>query len=139
MTLAVRNVFVDCDNDQQAQRVAAFWSAALGVGTTREDGFLHVGMSQTTGTNAAVFTSSFRAAWPGSPRLQLLFEAADGTLSEEVDRLIELGATLIDDRRISGHHGAGWVILADPMGNPFRVQSNPHEVAALEALLSEGS
>jgi predicted enzyme related to lactoylglutathione lyase len=33
----------------------------------------------------------------------------------ELDRLLALGATVVDDRRIDDH----WVALADPEGNEF--------------------
>ncbi len=38
----------------------------------------------------------------------------------EVDRLIDLGATLVDDRRRLTP--GGWVVLADPEGNEFCVE-----------------
>jgi hypothetical protein len=45
----------------------------------------------------------------------------DGTMDEEVDRLLALGATMHQDLR--GHHGpgTGWATLADPEGNEFCV------------------
>jgi hypothetical protein len=36
-----------------------------------------------------------------------------------VQRLVPLGAAVVDDRRTSA--GAGWVVLADPEGNEFCV------------------
>ena len=38
----------------------------------------------------------------------------------EVDRLLELGATVVDDRR--DLTPGGWVVLADPEGNEFCVE-----------------
>jgi Glyoxalase-like domain len=37
--------------------------------------------------------------------------------NEEVERLLGIGATLVEDHRKAD--GAGWVTLADPEGNEF--------------------
>jgi hypothetical protein len=42
-----------------------------------------------------------------------------GHRDAEVQRLIGLGATLVDDRRRPD--GLGWAVLADPEGNEFCV------------------
>jgi predicted enzyme related to lactoylglutathione lyase len=44
---------------------------------------------------------------PGQPR------------DREVDRLLGIGATMVDDRRQPD--GRGWAVLADPEGNEFCV------------------
>ena len=44
------------------------------------------------------------------------------TRDEEVDRVLELGASLVADRRNAD--GSGWVVLADPEGNEFCVLSS---------------
>jgi hypothetical protein len=44
---------------------------------------------------------------------------------EEVDRLLAVGASLVDDRR--GENGRGWVVLADPEGNEFCVEASQSE------------
>ncbi len=46
----------------------------------------------------------------------------------ELDRLLALGATEVDDRRTSD--GLGWVVLADPEGNEFCILRSLAEVAA---------
>ncbi len=52
---------------------------------------------------------------------------------EEVDRLVGLGARVVDDRRRPG--GAGWVVLADPEGNEFCIERGDVERApAVEQL-----
>lgn len=45
--------------------------------------------------------------------------AADSTRDEEVERILDLGATPVADRRNSD--GSGWMTLADPAGNHFCV------------------
>jgi hypothetical protein len=44
----------------------------------------------------------------------------DRRRDEEVDRLLDLGARVVDDQRRPD--GAGWVVLADPEGNEFCVE-----------------
>ena len=48
---------------------------------------------------------------------------------DEVERLVGLGAAVIDDRRKPD--GWGWVVLADPEGNEFCVELNEEERASL--------
>ncbi len=43
----------------------------------------------------------------------------DSSREEEVDRILALGATLVDDRRDGPDKG--WAVLADPEGNEFCV------------------
>jgi catechol 2,3-dioxygenase-like lactoylglutathione lyase family enzyme len=58
-------------------------------------------------------------------RLHLDVVPTDGTRDEEVERLLALGATLVDDRR--NDDGTGWVVLADPEGNEFCVERSAAE------------
>jgi hypothetical protein len=50
-------------------------------------------------------------------RLHLDLRPAEGSRDAELARLLELGATEVDDRRLPD--GRGWVVLADPEGNEF--------------------
>ncbi len=50
-------------------------------------------------------------------RVHLDLDPVEGTRDEELARLLELGATVVDDRRRPD--GTGWVVLADPEGNEF--------------------
>jgi predicted enzyme related to lactoylglutathione lyase len=52
----------------------------------------------------------------------------DGPRDAEVERLLGLGATLVDDRR--NPDGTGWAVLADPEGNEFCVLRSAAERAA---------
>ena len=49
-------------------------------------------------------------------RLHICLRPTDRTRDEEVDRLLGLGATLVDDLRKPDR---GWAVLADPEGNEF--------------------
>lgn len=50
-------------------------------------------------------------------RVHLCLVSAEGGRDAEVARLLELGATVHDDRRTP--NGKGWVVLQDPEGNEF--------------------
>ena len=52
-------------------------------------------------------------------RMHVCLEPTDRTREEEVDRLLGLGATMVDDRRTAPDRG--WAVLADPEGNEFCV------------------
>ena len=43
----------------------------------------------------------------------------EGTRDEELDRLLDLGATVVEDHRGKYGPGTAWVVLADPEGNEF--------------------
>ena len=64
-------------------------------------------------------------------RIHLDLRPTDHSREEEVDRLLGLGATLVDDRRRPD--GLGWAVLADPEGNEFCILRSDAEVAAAEA------
>lgn len=51
-------------------------------------------------------------------RMHLCVRPVDRTRDEEVERLLGLGATLVDDLRDGDQ---GWAVLADPEGNEFCV------------------
>jgi hypothetical protein len=61
-------------------------------------------------------------------RLHLDLVPAAGTRDEELQRLLELGAREVDDRRRPD--GSGWVVLADPEGNEFCILRSDAERAA---------
>ena len=52
-------------------------------------------------------------------RMHLCLRPTDRSREEEVDRLLGLGATMVDDRRTAPDRG--WAVLADPEGNEFCV------------------
>jgi catechol 2,3-dioxygenase-like lactoylglutathione lyase family enzyme len=60
-------------------------------------------------------------------RLHLDLRPADGTRDQEVERLVGIGAAVVDDRR--EENGTGWVVLADPEGNEFCVLRSDAERA----------
>ncbi|MFD3544517.1 VOC family protein [Streptomyces sp. NPDC058655] len=59
-------------------------------------------------------------------RVHLDIQPAVGTRDETVERLIGLGAKLVDDRR--AQDGVmGWVVLADPEGNELCIERSAAE------------
>jgi hypothetical protein len=58
-------------------------------------------------------------------RVHLDLMPAAGTRDEELERLLKLGARLVNDRRKPD--GTGWVVLADPEGNEFCILRNDAE------------
>ena len=61
-------------------------------------------------------------------RVHLDLVPLDRRRDEEVDRLLGLGARVVDDQRRPD--GAGWVVLADPEGNEFCVERSDVERTA---------
>ena len=57
--------------------------------------------------------------------------AAERRLTEELVRLLALGATEVADLRGTHGPGTGWVVLADPEGNEFCILRNDEERAAV--------
>ena len=64
-------------------------------------------------------------------RIHLDLVPLDRTRDDEVDRLMQLGASAIDDQRRAD--GSGWVVLADPEGNAFCVLRSDAERSAQTA------
>lgn len=52
----------------------------------------------------------------------------DGTREQELERLLDLGAREVADRRRPD--GSGWIVLADPEGNEFCILRSAAERAA---------
>lgn len=61
-------------------------------------------------------------------RAHLDLEPSDRTREAEVERVMALGAVLVDDQRRPD--GTGWVVLTDPEGNEFCVLRSAAERAA---------
>lgn len=63
-----------------------------------------------------------------APRMHLDLSPVGTTRDAEVERLMELGATVVADRR--RENGSGYVSMSDVDGNEFCVQRSAEEVAA---------
>ncbi|MEU9085088.1 VOC family protein [Streptomyces sp. NPDC048357] len=109
-------------------RVAEFWSAVTGFPIHPDD----------VEGDDEILLEPGRPGVPGllfirvpdaksvKNRVHLDIEPPTGTRDETVERLIGLGAKLVDDRR--DEDGVmGWVVLADPEGNELCIERSAVE------------
>ncbi|MGW3243856.1 VOC family protein [Streptomyces sp. NPDC001070] len=124
MTSAIHHVTIDCAD---AYRLGSFWALVL-------DRPLHdddkpgdpEALIEIDGGPGLLFVT---VPDPKSVknRVHLDVQPQDRTRDEEVERLLLLGATQVDDQRRPD--GSGWVVLADPEGNEFCVERSAAERA----------
>jgi predicted enzyme related to lactoylglutathione lyase len=121
MSCGVLNVTFDSTNPGA---LAEFWSAATGhpvhESTRPGNPFWAVGPAEAHGLSL-VFVP-VQEPKRGKNRVHVDILPRDGSQAEEIDRLLGLGATMIDDRRRL--EGGGWAVLADPEGNEFCVEGD---------------
>src|SRR5690606_5253017 len=126
MTSAVYNVAVDCAAPYE---LARFWSALTGqpVDDDARSGDEAVVVSMPNGFNLHFE----RVPEPKTSKNRIhLCLRPDTRRDVEVERVLELGGTVVHDRREPG--GAGWVVFADPEGNEFCVLRSAAEREAME-------
>jgi hypothetical protein len=115
MTSIIENTSVDCANPYQ---LALFWSQVLGrpVDPEHDPDDEEVGI-ELDGERWLLF---LRVPEPKTVknRLHLCLQPQQPR-DREVDRLLDIGATMYDDRRTPD--GKGWAVLRDPEGNEFCV------------------
>lgn len=126
MTSQIENISFDCADPYA---LSGFWSAVLGYSRQPDDfpGDPEAVLRPSDGSGPAVFFQHVPEAKVVKNRLHLCLRPADGTRDEEVERLLGIGATEVDDRRKPD--GSGWVVLADPEGNEFCVLRSAAERA----------
>ncbi len=115
MASVLTEIVVDCaDTD----RVATFWSAALGWEPQRKEGFVWMSASgdPTRGDLMLVFVPVPEPKTVKN-RVHIDVNPRGCDQAEEVERLIGLGARRID----IGQGEVPWVVLADPEGNELCV------------------
>lgn len=62
-------------------------------------------------------------------RIHFDLRPSDGNREQEVERVLGLGATQLEDLRGHFGPGTGWVVFADPEGNEFCVLRSEAELA----------
>jgi hypothetical protein len=124
MTSLVRHVTVD---SLDAYRLASFWSEVLGQPVHEDD---HPGDPEALIEGAGLLFVTVPEAKAVKNRVHFDLQPQDRSRDEEVERLLALGATLVDDRR--NEDGTGWVVLADLEGNEFCVERSAAERARTE-------
>ncbi|EHK88275.1 glyoxalase/bleomycin resistance protein/dioxygenase [Saccharomonospora azurea SZMC 14600] len=120
MGSSIENIVVDCAD---AYELGRWWSRVLNVPLSAED---QPGDPETLielGDRNILF---IQVPEPKTVKNRLHFcLRPDVPRDEEVQRLLGIGATLVDDRRRPD--GTGWAVLADPEGNEFCVLRGAHD------------
>ncbi|MFE4384299.1 VOC family protein [Streptomyces cyaneofuscatus] len=125
MTSHVRHITVGCAD---AHALGSFWSQVLGA-PLADDDFPGDPEALLETPGAAILFVQGPDAKTVRNRVHLDIQPQDRTRDEEVERLLALGATLLEDHRKP--NGRGWATLADPEGNEFCVELSAAERAAL--------
>jgi predicted enzyme related to lactoylglutathione lyase len=115
VTSLVQNIAFDCAAPYE---LASFWSEVTGEPIDDHDG-PHGDYATVLMANGTTLYFA-RVPEPKAVKNRVhLCLRPDGRRDVEVDRLLELGAEMVQDRRRRG--GSGWAVLADPEGNEFCV------------------
>jgi predicted enzyme related to lactoylglutathione lyase len=111
----------------QPRLVADFWCAVLGWSVTEEDDS-GVSIGPPDGSGPTIDVLVVPEAKTVKNRLHFDLRADGTTQSEELERLLALGARRVD---VGQGPDVSWVVLADPEGNEFCLLSHPVQVAAV--------
>ncbi|WP_405112176.1 VOC family protein [Micromonospora sp. NBC_01405] len=125
MSARIRNISFDC-HDTYA--LAGFWAEVFGSGRQPDDFPGDPEAMVLTPDGSTVLFLQVPEDKTVKNRVHLCLEPADRPRDAEVERLVDLGATQVDDRRRPD--GTGWVVLADPEGNEFCVLRSAAERTA---------
>ncbi len=127
MTVTVTHITIDCEDPFS---LARFWGEATGYLEDRDEpnepDADEAYLASPHGPQVLLF-QRVPEGKAGKNRLHLDVAPTDRTRDEELDRLLELGATILQDRREDD--GTGWVVLADPEGNEFCLERSEAERA----------
>ena len=130
MTSFVSHTTVDCHD---AYALSEWWKALLGYvdveGDPNEPGHEECMIVDPETGHSILF---IEVPDPDLPAKRIHFDLRprEGTRDEEVERVLALGATQVDDQRGTYGPGTGWVVLADPEGNLFCILRSQAEVDA---------
>jgi predicted enzyme related to lactoylglutathione lyase len=127
MASSLRNITVDCTD---ALALARFWAQALGWNVYHDDDpeVLVAPEFPPTRTGPTMLFIPVPEPRTVKNRMHVDLQPSDLTREEEVERLVGLGATVVEDHR--SDDGTGWVWLADPEGNDFCVERGAAQRAA---------
>ncbi|MFJ3583876.1 VOC family protein [Streptomyces sp. NPDC090127] len=123
MASLVRHVTIDSSDPYT---LATFWAAVLDTKVSDDDRPGDPEALVETAGSGLLFVTVPEAKSVKN-RVHLDLQPQDRSRDEEVERLLALGATLVDDRRNAD--GTGWAMMADPEGNEFCVERSAAERA----------
>ena len=130
MTSFVAHTTVDC---HRAYELSEWWKQLLGYvdvdGDPNEPGHEECMILDPDTGHSILFIEVPDAELPAK-RIHFDLRPHEGTRDEEVERVLALGATQVDDQRGTYGPGTGWVVLADPEGNLFCILRSQAEVDA---------
>jgi catechol 2,3-dioxygenase-like lactoylglutathione lyase family enzyme len=124
MASSLRNITVDCTD---APALARFWAEVLGWNVYSDDDpevLVAPAFPPPAGAATLLFIPVPEPRTVKN-RVHLDVQPSDRTRDEEVERLLGLGATVVEDHRTAD--GLGWVWMADPAGNDFCVERSAEE------------
>jgi catechol 2,3-dioxygenase-like lactoylglutathione lyase family enzyme len=125
MTCFVSHTTIDCTD---AYELSTWWKGVLGYRDVPDDpnepGHEEC-MILDPETGHRLLFIEVPDPTPGKNKLHLDVRPREGTLQDEVDRLLAHGARVLADHRGIYGPGSGWVTLLDPEGNAFCVLRGP--------------
>jgi hypothetical protein len=128
-----RNITVDC---RDALSLGRFWAAVLGWHVYYDDSPpVLVAPSYPPPVGPTMLFIPVPEPRTTKNRMHVDLVPTDRTRDQEVARLLDLGATMVEDHRHETGPGLGWVWLADPEGNDFCVELSAAERSATTAKL----
>ncbi|MDF9715188.1 VOC family protein [Nocardioides sp. ChNu-153] len=119
MSLHIVNICVDCADPRA---LAAWWGRVLELPVFDDDADgddEETGMTLPDGRDLLFLRVPEPKTVKNRLHLCLAPSGEDDRRDAEVERLLGMGATLVDDLR--AEDGTGWAVLADPEGNEFCV------------------
>ncbi len=112
MTSRLATIAIDA---QDIRRIAAFWCEVLGWKIIEEDAG-GISIAAQDGSGLSIDVLHVPESKGIKNRLHFDLRAEDATTSQELDRLLALGASRTD---VGQGPDVTWVVLADPEGNEF--------------------
>jgi hypothetical protein len=132
MTSFVSHTSIDCGN---AYDLSEWWKQVLGYvdieGDPNLPGHEECMIRDPESGHQVLFIEVPEPKTEKKNRIHLDLRPRDLTQSEEVERLLGIGATEVWDMRGKYGPGTGWVTLADPEGNEFCILRSPKELEAM--------
>jgi catechol 2,3-dioxygenase-like lactoylglutathione lyase family enzyme len=130
MASFISHTTIDCHN---AYELSEWWKPVLGYVDIEDDpnepGHEEC-MIRDPETGHQVLFIEVPDPTPGKPRIHFDLRPRERTRDEEVEWLLEYGATQVADQRGKYGPGSGWVVFADPEGNQLCILRSEAELAA---------